>query len=405
MITQNELALRHGRCRELVKLHLPDACGILIFSRINIYYLSGTVTNGVLWLPATGNPVLFCRKGAERARNESPVADILEFRNFADISPALDSHGHRLSKKIAVEMNGISWALSRSLRKHLHGHEFVSADRVLSMTRAVKTRFELEKMRKAGAAHARCLERLLPEKISAGMNEFEISSAILRIFMSEGHIGPLRMSGLGEDIFLGHTSVGDNANMPGMFNGPVGLKGVHPSAPCMGSRETVWNEKEILTVDNGFNVDGYQTDKTMIYWSGRRRDIPDKAAAAHDFCLEIQQRLAERLKPGAIPEEIWNECMERVSKSRWKEGFMGVGPNRVGFVGHGIGLAIDEWPVIASGFREPLEAGMTIALEPKIGIPGTGMVGIENTFEITDRGAESITGNAFDITCVASCAA
>jgi Xaa-Pro aminopeptidase len=59
-----------------------------------------------------------------------------------------------------------------------------------------------------------------------------------------------------------------------------------------------------------------------------------------------------------------------------------------------VGLVVDESPVIAPGFDDPLEEGMTIALEPKKGIPGTGMVGTENTYLVTGHGGVSLTGNS-----------
>jgi len=73
--------------------------------------------------------------------------------------------------------------------------------------------------------------------------------------------------------------------------------------------------------------------------------------------------------------------------------FMGFGDRRVKFLGHGIGLLIDELPVIAEGFNEPLEKGMVFAVEPKRGIANIGMVGIENTFIVNSRGGKSITGD------------
>ena len=79
---------------------------------------------------------------------------------------------------------------------------------------------------------------------------------------------------------------------------------------------------------------------------------------------------------------------------------MGLGENKVPFLGHGIGLAIDGWPAIAKGFDRPVEKGMVFALEPKHGIPGLGMVGVENTFEVTDVGAVCITGDRYDMVCV-----
>jgi len=63
-------------------------------------------------------------------------------------------------------------------------------------------------------------------------------------------------------------------------------------------------------------------------------------------------------------------------------------------LGHGIGLVVDEWPVIAEGFDEPLEQNMALAIEPKKGMPGVGMVGIENTFLVTTQGGRGLTGES-----------
>ena len=73
----------------------------------------------------------------------------------------------------------------------------------------------------------------------------------------------------------------------------------------------------------------------------------------------------------------------------FRDGFM----NGCKFLGHSIGLTMDETPVLAKGFSAPLESGMTLAVEPKIAIPGVGLIGCENTYEITANGsAQSLTG-------------
>ena len=79
---------------------------------------------------------------------------------------------------------------------------------------------------------------------------------------------------------------------------------------------------------------------------------------------------------------------------------MALAANKVAFLGHGIGLAIDGHPVIARGFDEPFETGMVMAVEPKLGIEGVGMVGVENTFEVTDAGGVCLTGDDYGIVCV-----
>lgn len=400
-IPAQELVSRWDRCRTLLKQFSPQSQGILLFSRLNIYYFSGSFASGVLWLPLEGEPILLCRRGVERAKIESPLQHIYQFSSYRDIDAILQDLGHPLPKLVAAEMNGLSWALSKSLVKHLPDQQFVSADKIIAMSRAVKSEWELNILREAGLRHARCLTRLLLPHLHEGLSELEISHKISELFYSQGHLGILRMESFGEEAFLGHISVGESANYPSVFNGPVGLKGVHPAAPYMGSADVKWSRGKPLTIDNGFTLDGYMTDKTQVYWLGDKKDIPADALKAHDFCIELQADIERMLKPGTLPSEIWEYCLAEVERSGWTDGFMGHGKNKVPFVGHGIGLAIDEYPVLARGFDLPLEEGMTIAVEPKIGIPGFGMVGVENTFEVTTAGGKCLTGEGSNIMVIA----
>jgi Xaa-Pro dipeptidase len=396
-IPADELSLRWERCKKLLHQFIPQAQGILVFSRLNIYYFSGSFANGVFWLPLSGEPVLFCRRGEERAKLESPLTHIYPFRSYGDIETILNDLGFSFPKLVAAEMSGLSWALSNSLTKYFPDHQFVAADRIIGMGRGKKSEWELTIIREAGAKHARCLTRLLPPLLHNGISELEICHKISEVFFSEGHHGILRMENYGEETFLGHIAVGDSANYPSVFNGPVGLRGVHPATPYMGSAEVRWTTGKPLIIDNGFTLAGYMTDKTQVYWLGDKENIPANAMKAHDFCIDLQDEIAESLKPGTPASEIWDYCLARVERSEWGNGFMGVGKNKVFFVGHGIGLAIDEYPALAKGFDVPLEEGMTLAVEPKIGIPGFGMVGVENTFEVTTSGGKSLTGQNFDI--------
>jgi len=396
-IPADELSLRWDRCKNLLHHYIPQAQGLLAFSRLNIYYFTGSFANGVFWLPCHGDPVLFCRRGEERAKIESPLLHIYPFRSYADIETILKDLGFSFPKMVAAEMNGLSWSLANSLTKYLPARQFISADRIMGMCRAKKSERELTILREAGSRHARCLTRLLPPLLHDGISELEICHTISEVFFSEGHHGILRMENYGEETFLGHIAVGDSANYPSVFNGPVGLRGVHPATPYMGSAEVRWTKGQPLTIDNGFTLAGYMTDKTQVYWLGHKEDIPANAMKAHDFCIDLQDEIADSLKPGMLPSEIWNHCLARVERSEWSDGFMGLGKNKVFFVGHGIGLAIDEYPVLAKGFDVPIEEGMTLAVEPKIGIPGFGMVGVENTFEVTTAGGKSLTGDNFDI--------
>ena len=396
-----EITSRWDRYKALLRQYLPQCEGSFIFSRLNIFYFTGTYANGLLWLPIEGEPVLFCRRGAERAEIESPIKNITQFNAYGDIEKTFKDLALALPAKVAAEMNGLPWSLSKSLMKYLPDIEFISGDRLIAMTRAKKSAWELQILREAGKKHNKCLTQLLPPLLHEGISELQISHKIFEIFFSEGHHGILRMETFGEEVFMGHIAIGDSANYPSVFNGPVGLRGVHPAAPFMGSEEISWKFGSPLTIDNGFSISGYQTDKTQVYWLGPKETITESVQSAHKFCVEMQAMIAEQLKPGTTPSSLWSQCLKIASKSPWESGFMGLGSNKVNFVGHGIGLAVDEYPALAAGSDLPLEEGMVLAIEPKIGIPGIGMVGTENTFEVTAEGGKCLTGKNFDIVAIA----
>lgn len=128
----------------------------------------------------------------------------------------------------------------------------------------------------------------------------------------------------------------------------------------------------------------------MTYMFGKK--LPEYAIDIHNKCVEIQNDIASMLKPGEIPSLIYQNITDSIDES-FKSNFMGYKDRKVKFLGHGIGLLIDEMPVIAKGFDSPLTENMTLAVEPKYGIKEIGMVGIENTFIVTQSGGQCITGD------------
>jgi Xaa-Pro aminopeptidase len=162
-----------------------------------------------------------------------------------------------------------------------------------------------------------------------------------------------------------------------------------PAVPLLGSRKRLLRPGDLVFVDIGCGVDGYHTDKTLTYVY--RGQLPEEAVRIHRRCLAIETAVAALLKPGAIPSEIYAEITGAL-EPEFLDGFMGFGTRQARFLGHGIGLHIDEWPVLAKGFDEPLQENMVLAVEPKKGIAGIGMVGTENTFVVTPTGGRCLTG-------------
>lgn len=399
-LPEAEMRSRQECCRKHLAELTPEAGGLLVFSRLAIYYLTGTWANGLLWLPRQGEAVLLCRKGQERAELESPLPTILSYRSYRDIPSRCAEAGSPLSPVVAAEQGGLPWSLAALLTARLPQVAFVAGDAVLARAQAVKSDWELAKIRLCGERHNQGLRQTIPPRLHPGMTEREITHQCWAAFFELGHMGPLRMGNPGEEIFLGHVAAGDSGNYPSAFNGPVGLRGEHPALPFGGYAGTVWKKGQVLTLDIGFALEGYQTDKTQVYFAGPERALPEVVRRGHDFCVRVQAMAAAALRPGALPSAIYAQAMAMAAAEGFVEGFMGLGANKVPFLGHGIGLTIDGWPVLAKGFDTPLQAGMTLALEPKYGIPDVGMVGVENTFEVTPDGGVCLTGDAFDILCL-----
>jgi Xaa-Pro dipeptidase len=380
----SELTDRMQRFRACMDAANPDWELAAIFGRINQYYFTGTMQDGVLLIPRDGRAVFCVRRSYERACAESLFPDIRPMKGFRDAAPL--APGERAV--IHVDTEVVPLALLARFRKYFPCREVASLDSQALRVRAVKSPYELAILARAGAAHRRILEEAAPMLLREGMSEAEFGCDLFSLMVREGHQGLVRFGMFNVDIAVGQLGFGINSLYPTSFDGPGGCVGIGPAAPVLGSRDRKLGKGDLVFVDIGFAVDGYHTDKTMVYMFGR--PLPDEVIAIHKRCVEIQHRLASLLQPGAIPSEIYSGAMAGLDSDFLRD-FMGFGDRRANFLGHGVGLQIDELPVLAEGFDEPLAAGMVLALEPKKGIPGVGMVGIEDTFVVTPEGGRSIT--------------
>jgi len=307
-------------------------------------------------------------------------------RSYRDIAAGMG----RLPSTVYLETDLVPISQLKRMQKHLPFTDVRPVDGVVSAVRAVKSRYELALMEHAGKIHRRVLEDQVPGMLSEGIDEITFYCDLYSRMMTEGHQGIIRFGGFNEMV-LGEIGFGTSTICPVCVDTPGGVAGMHPSVPQMGNPERKLRKGDLVVVDIGCGYKGYQTDKTLSYMFGK--PIPEQAIEAHLRCVDIQDELASMLRPGAVPSELYRNIMADLEPEFLKN-FMGFGEHRVKFLGHGIGLWIDETPVIAEGFDEPLEEGMVIALEPKKGIPKVGLVGIENTFAVTPQGGRSLTGKS-----------
>ena len=396
-LPEAEIRLRQQSCLRQLAEAAPEAGGLLVQGRMNLYYLTGTLAAGLLWLPLEGEPVLLVRKGLERARLESPLEQIVRFRSFKELPAIADQAGSPLPKTLGVDKEGCSWTMAEMLASRLGETAFVDASLAIARARMVKTPLEQERMRACGAIHARVFDEILPSRLRPGMTERELALCFVEESMRLGSDGLSRSRALGEEMHYGYASCGTSGLYPTCYPGPLGCRGSHPAVPFLGSSGVVWQEGTPLAMDMGCSAAGYNTDRTQVYWAGKASGIPASVHRAHEACVEILERALERLRPGAVPAEIWLDAKAQARRLGYAEGFMGMGEDQLAFLGHGIGLHLDERPALARGFDAPLEAGMCLAVEPKISLPGIGMLGLEHTFLVREGSPEPLTGQARDI--------
>ena len=241
------------------------------------------------------------------------------------------------------------------------------------------------RLRLSGRLHAEVYRRI-PELFRPGMTDLELSVEIERESRLKGSRGIFRIFGQSMEIFGGSVLAGDNADTPSPYDFALGGGGLDTSLP-VGANGTVLSNGMSVMVDMGGNFTGYMTDMTRVFSVSK---LPDLAYRAHDTSLEIQRRIAEAARPGTPASELYAIAVHTAAEAGLSEYFMGH-RQQAGFVGHGIGIEINEMPVLAPRSKEILAEGMVFALEPKFVIPGVGAVGIENSFAVTAGGLEKLT--------------
>ena len=377
--------MRLKRFRALMDIQNPSWELAAFFSKINLYYFTGTMQEGMLLIPRHDEAVLWVRRSIERAMDESLFPVIKPMNSFRDAAAGSGT----MSSAIYVEAEIIPVAFLQRFQKHFPFREALPLDAQIAAVRAVKSDYEIGLMKKSGEKHRIVLEERVPALLKEGMSEVDLAGALYEQMLKEGHHGIVRCGTFDTELSIGIVAFGENSLYPTSFNGPGGIYGMSPAVPLIGSRSRKLQQGDLVFIDIGFGYEGYHTDKTLTYLFGKK---PDKELLReHNICLDIQYRLEEQLKPGTIPTLLYENVMNSLPPA-FLRNFMGFGSRQVKFLGHGIGLVIDETPVIAKGFDSPMEENMVFAIEPKKGIKNVGMVGIENTFIVTPHGGEVITG-------------
>lgn len=380
MVNNDEILGRIARLQQDLATQQLD--GALLTQPIDIYYFSGTRQNGVLWIPAGGAPLLLVRKSLARAREEASAVEVRPFPASKEF-PALFPESIR---RVGMTFDVLTVQQYQNYGKLLPGRELVDLSAVNRALRSVKSPWELERLKVAGAKLC-AVFATVPQFLRAGMSELELAAAFEYQLRKAGGEGYVRMRAFNQELALGLALAGGSAARPGFFDGAVTGPGLSSASPQGASLAAIERNVPVF-IDYTGVFDGYIVDMTRLFVCGQLDDELQRAFAA---ALQIQQWLVERLQPGAICEELFAGAAALAEQSGFGAHFMGAPGENAKFVGHGVGLELDELPVLAQGFKQPLIVGQTIAIEPKFVFPGRGVVGIENTFAVSAAGGVKLT--------------
>jgi Xaa-Pro aminopeptidase len=360
--------------------------GALILQNTDLFYLAGTIQQAHLYVPVSGAPVLMVRKSLPRARTESALEQIVALKSPRQITDILQAHGHAPPARLGMELDVIPAVLYLRYARLLAETELVDISTGLRQLRAVKSSHEIELMREA-ARQADAVAGKAKDIIREGMTEVELAGQVEAEARRRGHQGIVRMRMWGGEMFYGHLLAGPSAAVPSYLASPTGGAGVSP-AVAQGAGFAPIKAGEPILLDYVFAWQGYIADHTRIFALG---GLPPDLLKAHQAMLDLQALIRDKARPGTTAGDLYDTAVAWASENGWGDWFMGAGDERIQFIGHGVGLELDEYPFLAKGQEMPLVAGMTIALEPKLIIPGRGVVGIENTHVVTTAGLEPLT--------------
>ncbi len=379
MLTKNESEQRISRLQSMLKE--KGLAGALFIFPIDVYYFAGTRQNATLWIPADSAPLLLVRKSLSRAREESPIADIRPFPSSKEF-PTLFSDQ---ALKIGMTFDVAPVQQLNYYTKLLPGREFIDISPINREIRSVKSPFEIEELRRSGGILCSIFAQA-PQFIKAGMRELDLAAEFEYRLRKAGNEGYVRMRAFNQELFSGLAVSAGGASY-GFFDGAVTGKGLSTASPQGASRELI-RENEPIFLDYTSVFNGYITDMTRIFVIGA---LDPELQLAFDAALSIQGAIQQAMKPGAVCEELFQMSVRMAEKAGLGATFMGMPGEQAKFVGHGVGLELDEFPVLAQGFKVPLQVGQTIAVEPKFVIPGKGVIGIENTFAVSTDGGIKLT--------------
>jgi Xaa-Pro dipeptidase len=382
------------RCKKLQEYMLSETLdAVIIVQNADLFYFTGTVQSGNLYVPASGQPLFMVRKDAGRARMESGLKEVIPFGSMKDIPSILAQYGYSVPERIGLELDVLPVNFYERYRSLYPNAAFFDATPLIRKVRMIKSHYEIHLMKDA-ADQVDLVYRRAREVIRIGMTDLDVAAELEHTARKDGHQGLIRMRGFNSEICYGQIFSGTDSAVPTYSDTPLGGMGLNPSFGQGAGLKRIEPHEPVI-IDFAGCVDGYLSDQTRVFSVG---ELSDELRRAYDDMLKIQALMTRSAEVGMSWGTLYDVCFKSAVDMGYADSFMGAKGSQVSFIGHGLGVEIDEYPFIARGFNQMmLETGMVFAFEPKVVFPGEGAIGIENTFYLSNEGLKRLTHSSDEL--------
>jgi len=362
----------------------------IILQNVDLFYFAGTVQKGVLVVSVDNGPLLFIERNVYRAAVESGL-EIIPIKRDKDVGEILMAKGI-LKGKCGMEFDVVPVSVFERWKSIVGLDDFTDIWPAIRDLRIIKSPFEIEQVKRSGSVCDHVFEKAR-DVVREGAREVDIAAFLEAEGRRVGHQGFLRMRGLNQEMMNLYITHGRSGTIPSSGDVPIAGAGVTHAIAQGPSLNKV--EKGVpVVIDYGGGYNGYITDETRTFVVG---ELKERFKKPYEVAKEIVEDATVYGKEGIDGTELFLRAEEKAKKAGLDEYFMGFESGKVTFIGHGLGLEINELPVITPRHHIILKEGMVFAFEPKFIFPGEGAIGVEVDYVVRKDKLERVTRTSIDL--------
>jgi len=302
-----ELINRTESLQKVMAIHSLNA--ILMIQNADLFYFTGSIQQGVFYIPVEGEPLYLVRKDHGRARMESGLKNVLPFKSPKDIPGILADFGYGLPKRLGMELDVVPVSVMNRFQKPFGDCEVLDATPLIREVRAVKSDYEINILKDAALIVDKVCKRA-KEVIKEGMTDLELAAELEFEARKAGHQGLVRMRGFNNELFFAHVFSGTDSAVPTYSDTPLGGVGLNPSFSQGASYKTI-KRNEPITVDFSGIFDGYIVDQTRMFSIG---ELPEKLTTAYQDMVAVQEHAKRIAVPGVSWGGVYDECLQMAAR-------------------------------------------------------------------------------------------